>query len=158
MDDNDSNPYDMTIPYFVLMALNITVIAPVSVGLTKQYYENRHDYRYKARRPKLVIFYNLFALFFVVLYIPMHIICFELLWENNDTHGEWLDVVCFNSMMAAVSISLSLRIWHSFHDFQLAHYNSRQWKSILSEDIRREQQPLISRYNHFLGVLLSLSP
>ena len=153
MDDTSPLPHDMTIPYFVLMAMNIYVIAPIGLWLTKQYNGKRHDYRYRARRPKLVIFYNLFALFFVSFYMPLHIIFFEILWDNNNTVDEWFDSVSYASMMSAVSIALSLRIWHSFYDFQLAHYSSRQWKSILRDDIRSEQQSLLPKYKRFLGLL-----
>lgn len=152
MDEKTVQPYKMTIPYFILMAFNICIIGPIGVWLTKLYYKTGHDYLYGARRPKLVVFYNCFALFFVVLYIPLHIIFLELLWDNNGTYAEWWDTVSYNSMLTAVSISLSLRIWHSFYDFQLSHFSSRQWKSILSEDIRNEQEFFIFKYKHFLGL------
>ena len=146
----------MIVPYFVLMAFNICIITPIGVWLTKQYYdETHHDhYLYNARRPKLVIFYNVFALFFVSMFIPLHIVIFEILWDRHGTFHEWWDAVSYNSMLTAVSVSLSLRIWHSCYDFQLAHYSSRQWKSILSDDIRREQQFFIFKYKHFLGLFI----
>lgn len=146
--------HDMTIPYFILIAFNLFVIAPVILWLTIGYCKKRHKYRYSARRPTLVIFYNLFALFFVGIYIPLHIVFFEILWDNNNTVDEWWDSVSYNSMLTAVNLSLSLRIWHSFYDFQLAYRISQHWKSILTE---RLSQHLVnvSRYQQFLGMLLS---
>ena len=139
----------MLIPYIVLIVFNIFGIAPVGLWLTAGYYKKRHKFRYNARRPKLVIFHSLFSLLFVVVYIPLHIIFFEIRWDNNGTDSEWWEVVSWNSAQIAVNLSLSLRIWHSFYDFQLAHYSSRQWKSILGEDRRQEEQPFLLRNQHF---------
>ena len=153
-DEPLSKPYDMTIAYFALMASNICIIGPLGLWLTVEYCKKRHKQRYDARRPELVIFHNLFSLFFVVVYIPLHIIFFEILWNNNNTFAEWWEIISYDSMMIAVNLSLSLRVWHSFYDFQLAHYSSRQWKSILTDDKREEGQPVIVRFKHFLGMFL----
>lgn len=143
--------YDMTIPYCILIAINFFVIAPVGSWLTIRYVEKQDKYPYNARRPKLVIRYNMFALFFVCIYIPLHIVFFEILWDNNNTVDEWWESVSYNSILTALSVALSLRIWHSFYDFQLSHYSSRQWKSILTEDTQRDNDSFIFRYKHFLG-------
>ena len=147
-----SRPYDMFIPYVALMSFNICVIGPIGLWLTAEYYTKRHEQRYRSRRPKLVIFHNLFSLFFVVVYIPLHITFFEILWDNNNTDSEWWEIVSWDSMMIAVNLSLSLRVCHSFYDFQWAHYCGCQWKSILKEDRREEEQPAIFRYKHFLSM------
>ena len=151
-DEPLSRLHVMTIAYFALIAFNICVIGPLGLWLTAEYCKKRHDQRYKARRPKLVVFQNVFSLFFVVIYIPVHITFFEILWDNNNTDSEWWEVISWDSMMIAVNLSLSLRVWHSFHDFQLAHYSSRQWKSILKDDKRKEDQPVLFRFKHFLGM------
>lgn len=147
-----SLPYDMTIPYYVLMALNINIIGPFGLWLTAGYYKKRHQYRYNARRPELVVFHNLFSLFFVVVYIPLHIIFFEILWDNNDTYAEWWEIVSWDLMLIAVNLSLSLRVWHSFYDFQLAHYSTLRWRSILDEDRREDRQPVLFRHKNFWGM------
>ena len=144
--------YDVTIPYIVLITFNIAVIAPIGIWLTKRYHQTCHTYPHSARRPKLVIFYNLFAVFFVAIYIPLHILGFEILWKNNGTNAEWWESISYNSIFTAVSVSLSLRIWHSFYDFQLAHYNTRKWKSILQTDAYTDRESLLFRYKRFFGM------
>lgn len=144
--------HDMSSFYIVLMIFIIYIIAPNGLWLTARYYKKRHEHRYKARRPQLVIFHNLFSLFVVVVYIPLHIIFFEILWDNNGTDSEWWEVVSWESIYIAVNLSLSLRVWHSFYDFQLAHYSSRQWKSILNEELWERKQPFVIRYKHILGI------
>ena len=144
--------HDMNVAYFVLMAFNICIIAPVGIWFTAGYYKNRHKHQYISRRPKLVIFHNLFSLFFVAIYIPIHISCFEIVWDNNGTDSEWWDIVTWYSMLIAVNLSLSLRVWHSFYDFQLAYYSSRRWKAILGDDIWHENPPFLFRYKHILSM------
>lgn len=145
-------PYDTTLQYCVIIAFNICFVAPIGIWLTRRYYQTCRTYPYCARRPKLVIFQNLFTLFFVSIYIPLHIIFFEILWDNNDTYAEWWDIASYNLTLAAVSVSLSLRVWHSAYDFELAHHSGRQWKSIISEDIRGDQQSFFFRHKNFFGV------
>lgn len=140
-----SEPYDMAIPYVVLMAFNIYIIGPVGLWLTAGYYKKRHTYGYNQRRPGLVVFHNLFSLFFVVVYLPLHIIFYEILWDNNNTDYEWWETVSWDAMLIAVNLSLSLRVWHSFYDFQLVYYSSRQWRSIIDADTRVENQPFLFR-------------
>ena len=147
-----SEAHDVTIPYFILTAFNVYIIAPVGLYLTVPYYNKRNEHQYNARRPTLVVVHNLFSIFVVAIYIPLHIIFFEIMWDNNGTDSEWWEVISWDSIQIAVNLSLSLRVWHSFYDFQLAHYSSRQWKSILDEDRRQEEQPLFVRCKHFFGM------
>ena len=146
-------PIDMTFPYLILIAVNIGIIAPFSLWLTKRYHSTSNEYPYNARRPKLVIFYNLFALFYMAIYIPLHLVGFELAWKNNNTVEEWWEIATYLSIQTPLYLSQALRIWHSFYDFQLAYQVSdRQWKSILNEEIREKDQSFVFKHKDSLGV------
>lgn len=44
---------------------------------------------YDTRRPGLVTILNSVSIFIIMIYVPLHILFFEILWENNGTWQEW---------------------------------------------------------------------
>ena len=78
---------DMTWPFVGLIALNVTVLLPISIILLRRYYRHsiiENDPFFTARKPKLVLLQSTIALIFMSLYLPIHIVAFELTWDNNE--------------------------------------------------------------------------
>ena len=80
---------DMDIPFIVLICINVLLLGPISIGLLLKYgrHVDDNEHIYTARRPKIVLLQGIVAVLFMSVYLPIHIIFFEILWDNNDTFG-----------------------------------------------------------------------
>ena len=95
----DSNPttkdpgkwdrIDIFWPYCVLIAVNIYILGPIGILLIARYYKKRKIRMYDTRRPELVTILNCASVFIIMIYLPLHILCFEILWKNNGEWQEW---------------------------------------------------------------------
>ena len=144
----------MTIPYIVLIIISMIILAPFAISMTYKYYRLRHSYMYNARRPMLVVAFNILATVFIAVYTPIHIIVFEIYWDNNATYEEWWDQALYFTTQVIVLVTFALRVWHSFYDFKLAHaLSGLQWKSIINESYRDAKEDFFLKYHQTLGIL-----
>ena len=145
---------DLQLAYISLICVNVLILAPLVVRMTLQYYNKRHSYMYSARRPLLVITVNVAVLLYIALYLPTHVIALELIWQNNDTYTEWWDSALNSTVNQILFVTLSLRIWHSFYDFQLGNsISDLGWKAILNEEYTSKQLSCAFRYKRLLGLV-----
>ena len=81
---------DMSWQYIALAVVNFLILGPISISLLWKYkiHVDRHEHIYTARRPGLVLLQGIIAVVFMCLYLPLHIIVFELWWDNNGTLQE----------------------------------------------------------------------
>ena len=151
-EDLDVTEIDMRWPNMVLICINMMVILPICINMSYHYYTLRANYLYNARRPYLVIIFNVVATIFVGIFTPLHIIIMEIYWQNNATYQEWWDTLSFFTAQTFVFIVFALRTWHSFYDFKLAHSASnREWKSILNESYKTKEVSFFLKYHQSLG-------
>ena len=120
--------------------------------MTWTYYKRRYEYMFQHRRPRLVIAFNIASLLFIGVYSPLHIGVLE-----SRGHARWyLENSTLFTSEFILFVTLALRIWHSFYDFQVTRSLSTVlWKAILNEEYRTKKQPLLLRYKPFLGMSLS---
>lgn len=95
IDPGEWERIDMFWPYCVLMAVNVCILGPICVVLTMSYHGKRHKAMYSGRAPGLVMMLNCAAIFMLTIYIPAHIIFFEILWKNNGKWTEWYVLFLF---------------------------------------------------------------
>ena len=112
-----------------------------------------HNHIYSARRPGLVVKLNIACILFIMIWLPLHILAFEILWQNNGVWHEYWEIAANFTVIWALFGLLLLRIFASFYDFHIAHVLSEtQWKSILNEELNRSQ-PFLLKHRNLLGIL-----
>ena len=155
--DSGSDPLewdriDMFWPYCFLIALNLCILGPIGIVLTYSYYQKRKEHIYSARRPELVVRLNIASIFFIMVYLPLHILWFEILYQRNGGWQEWWEIAAFFTAQYSLFCLLMHRIFHTFYDFRVAHVLSEtQWKSILSQEYG-ENQAFVLKHKNFLGI------
>lgn len=153
--DLDVTEIPMKWPYIVFIIISMVILTPIAVGMNYQYYTLRESYMYNKRRPYLVLLFNSVATVFIGIYTPIHIIVFEIYWDNNATYDEYWDQAFYFTTQIFVFVTFALRVWHSFFDFKLAHANSTgQWKSILNDSYGAKKEGFFSKHKSTLGILI----
>ena len=107
----------MTWAHVGLVFINAVVLTPIGAWLTNNYYAKRQEHIYNARRPKLVLTFNIIALIFIGVYCPAHVVSLEVLWRIRGNYG-FHSLRANGSLFAAefvLFLTLALRIWHSFY-------------------------------------------
>ena len=141
-------------PYIVFIIISVVIFTPIAIVMNYQYYKLRKSYMYKRRRPELVILFNCIATMFIGIYTPIHIIVFEIYWDNNATYEEYWEQAFYFTMQIFVFVTFALRTWHSFFDFKLAHANSTgQWKSILNKSYTGKTKRFFNKHKNSLGII-----
>ena len=152
--DLNVNEIPMKWPFIIFIIISMVIIFPIAVVMSYQYYTLRESYMYNNRRPILVLIFNSVATIFIGIYIPIHIIVFEIYWDNNATYDEYWDQAFLFTMQIIVFVTFGLRVWHSFFDFKSAHANSMgQWKSILSASYGAIEEGFYNKYKNSLGII-----
>ena len=138
----------------ITLIISMIILTPAAVMMNYQYYTLRESYMYNKRRPYLVLIFNSVATVFIGIYTPIHIIVFEIYWDNNATYEEYWDQAFYFTTQIFVFVTFALRVWHSFFDFKLAHANSTgQWKSILNDSYGAKKEGFFKKYKSSLGIL-----
>lgn len=142
-------------PHVLFILLNVFVFAPLGAYWTWRYSKKRNEYMYVSRRPNLVIISNVTAVAFICPFCPLYVISLEIYWAIQGNYGfhTMLENGFLFTSQFILFVTLTLRIWHSFHDFQVTHFLSTvQWMSILNVEHQGKQQPFLLKYKSFLGV------
>lgn len=167
------NRIDIFLPYCVLIAVNIYILGPTGIILTARYYEKRNRPMYDTRRPGLVTILNCASIFIIMIYLPLHILCFEIFWRNNGEWQEWsvwslhsysslihqhvcchsprYEIAAYTTIQNLFFALMLLRIFLSFFDFYIARLQSNQWKCCLSAK-HTNNQPFLLRHRSLLGI------
>ena len=85
----DWDRIDLSLPYCALIILNLCILGPIGIVLTYSYYQKRKEHIYSARRPGLVLILSIVSILFIMVYVPVHILLYEILWKNNGGWEEW---------------------------------------------------------------------
>ena len=149
------NEISMKKPYIAFIIISVLILVPLGASMTYNYYLKRNRHLYSKRRPGLVIVFNIVALLYIGIYTPIHILVFEISWDNNGTYSEYWEIAVYSTLQQAVFLTFVLRIWHSFHDFKVARATSTKfWKSIIKTDLNLdEDQSFIMVHKEFLGTV-----
>lgn len=142
----------LDIAYIFLIIINTLLFTPIGIRMTIRYFKKRREHMYRSRRPLLVTISNVCYLLYISLYVPIHVITMELIWNDNDSVYEWWEIGLHSMLGELIFVAIALRIWHSFYDFQLANSVSTMgWKAILNQDYQRAQLSFAFKYKRFLG-------
>ena len=171
-DPGDWERIDALWPYCVLIIVNVLILSPICIRLTWSYYQKRDDHMYDTRRPGVVTILNCASIFMIMTYLPLHILCFEILWKNNGEWQEWCvvptlhlsfinqhlpnydrryEIAAYFTMEHLFFELMLLRIFLSFFDFYIARLLFTQWKCFLSAE-HTENQPFLLRHRSLLGI------
>eukprot|EP01084_Bolivina_argentea_P064944 118384_1 len=149
--DLDIIEHDMTVPFVILICINILILAPITFYFCYNYYLLRDTYMYNARRPRLVMTVMMISIIYICVYIPLHISIFQLYWKNDNTYNEYWDSLFLYGAQMLVFMSYVLRTWHSFYDFKLGYeIAADKWKSILNAQYKGTSS-IYEKYHKTLG-------